>query len=346
MGIAVEPFGTLPDGTAVERYTLADETGLTVRVLTYGAIVQAVETPDRAGRTANVALGFGTLGEYVEHNGGPHFGGLIGRYANRIGGARFSIDDSPYRLAANNGPNNLHGGPDGFDRRLWAAEPDGDALRLRLVSPHGDQGFPGRLDTTVVYTVRAGALTIDHRAITDRPTVVNLTSHTYLNLAGESAGDVRGHLVEVAAARYLPVDETMLPLPGAPAPVAGTPFDLARPRPLGEVLAADDPQLVRAGGLDHTFVLDGASPAVRVTEPGTGRVLELSTTEPGVQVYTGNHLDGSLTGTGGRAYVRYDGLALETQHFPDSPNRPDFPTVLLREDGVYTSSTTYAFTVD
>ncbi|WP_018657799.1 aldose epimerase family protein [Actinomadura flavalba] len=332
MGITAQPFGTLPDGTGVQRYLLTDG-DVRVRVLTYGGIVQSADVPGRDGRTANVVLGFGSLDDYVRHNADPHFGGLIGRFANRIAGARFMLDGVEHRLPANDGGNTLHGGPEGFDRRVWAAESDGSALRLTYVSADGEEGFPGRLTATVTYTLADGALTLDYTAVTDAPTVVNLTSHTYVNLAGEGAGDVRGHVLRVAASRYVPVDDAGLPT-GGTAPVAGGPFDLTAARPIGPHV------------YDHTFVLDdGPGPAVHVSDPGSGRTLDVTTTQPGVQVYTGNFLDGSLTGTGGVRYAKHAGLALETQHFPDSPHHPDFPSTTLRPGETYRSTTTFTFGV-
>ncbi|MGP4028286.1 aldose epimerase family protein [Actinomadura sp. 3N407] len=347
-----QPFGTLEDGTAVDRYTLTSGNGMRVRILTYGGIVQTVETPDRHGRDANIALGFPALEDYVGKNGGPCFGAVIGRYANRIAKARFTLDGETYRLAANNGENSLHGGPGGFNTKVWKARPveGGDSVGLRLdyTSVDGEENFPGTLTTTVTYTLtRGNELRIEYHATTDQPTIVNLTNHSYFNLAGEGTGDVYGHRVTLNASRYTPVNAALIPV-GEPAPVKGTPFDFTSPHSIGERIRAHDPQLLIAQGYDHNFVLDQPHPsrlteAARVTEPRSGRVLEISTTEPGVQFYTGNFLDGSLIGTGGRAYRQGDGFALETQHFPDSPNQPGFPSTVLRPGESFDSTTVYAF---
>ncbi|XRQ14050.1 aldose epimerase family protein [Actinomadura welshii] len=349
--LAQDVFGTLEDGTVVDRYTLSGG-GVRVRIITYGGIVQTVETPDRHGRAANIALGFPTLGDYVARNGGPYFGAIVGRYANRIAKGEFTLDGETHRLAANNNGNSLHGGPGGFHTKVWRARPvetgDGVGVQLEYTSADGEENFPGTLATTVAYTLTGGGeLRVEYRAATDRATVVNLTNHSYFNLAGEGAGDVYGHRLTLNASRYTPVDATAIPA-GEPAPVAGTPFDFTAPHAIGERIRANHPQLLAGHGYDHNFVLDGWSPgrltaAARVTEPETGRVLEISTTEPGVQLYTGNFLDGSLAGTGGRAYRQGDGFALETQHFPDSPNRPDFPSTVLRPGETFASTTVYAF---
>ncbi|WP_030743364.1 aldose epimerase family protein [Streptomyces sp. NRRL S-31] len=320
-----ELFGTLSDGTPVHRWTL-ERGGVRVRVLSYGGIVQSVEVPDRDGRTADVVLGFGDLDGYLEHPE-PYLGAVIGRYANRIGGARFPLDGRTYALAPNDGPGSLHGGERGFDKRVWEVTPVTHGLRLSRVSPHGEEGFPGRLAVTVTYTLTAsGALGIVYEAVTDAPTVVNLTSHTYWNLRG--SGDAGGHELRLAASRYTPVDEHLIPA-GAPADVSGTRFDFRTARPAGS-------------GYDHNFVLDkgvtGAAEEVAVLyDPGSGRSLTVATTEPGLQLYTGDHLSGP--------FAPGAGVALETQHFPDSPNRPDFPSTVLRPGGVFRSETVYGLGV-
>ena len=347
-----EPFGTTPDGTAVERYTLSHPDGIAVSVITYGAAVQELWAPDREGRRANVALGFAALDGYTSH-GGHYFGAIVGRYANRIGHAAFSLDGVTYRLPANEGESSLHGGPEGFDRRVWTADvretPGGPALALRRTSPAGEMGYPGTLDVEVTYAlVDADSLRIDFLATTDAPTVVNLTSHACWNLAGEGSGSILDHVLELAADRYTPVGPDLIPT-GEIAPVAGTPLDFTEPAPIGARLRDPFPQLQIAGGYDHNFVLrhgGGRSPAraARVRDPASGRTLDVSTTEPGIQLYTGNFFDGTLVGTSGRAYGRNEGFALETQHYPDSPNRPSFPSTVLRPGKRFESTTIFRLT--
>lgn len=318
-----ELFGTLSDGTPVHRWTL-ERAGTRVRVLSYGGIVQSVEVPDRTGRTADVVLGFADLAGYLAHPE-PYLGALVGRYANRIAGGRFALDGRTYTLARNNGPNALHGGERGFDKRVWEVTPVGHGLRLTRVSPDGEEGFPGRLEVSVTYTLdEDGALRIAYEAVTDAPTVVNLTNHTYWNLAG--SGDAGGHELRLDASRYTPVDADLIPT-GALEDVTGTEFDFRRARKTGS-------------GYDHNFALDkGVTDApVAVAElhdPASGRVLTVATTEPGVQLYTADHLD--------EPFVPGAGTALETQHFPDSPNRPEFPGTVLRPGGTYRSETVYGF---
>jgi aldose 1-epimerase len=352
-GIATDAFGTLPDGRPVDRYRLTGATGMEVEVLTYGGIVRAIRVPDRDGVLADVALGFADLADYVERN--PYFGCITGRYANRIAGGRFSLDGVEHRLATNQTPNHLHGGAVGFDKRLWAAAAldceDRPGVRLRYTSPDGEEGYPGTLSVEVEYRVEPdGALRIEHRARTDAPTVVNLTNHTLFNLAGEGSGTVYDHVATIHADRFLPVDATSIPL-GELAPVGGTPMDFREPAVIGARLDADFDQLAPGRGYDHTFVLGeapspGPRPGARVTEPGSGRTLEVLTTEPGVQFYVGNHLDGTLRGPSGRPYPRGAGFALETQHFPDSPNRPAFPSTVLRPGERYATTTIFRFGVD
>lgn len=349
----IEPIGTV-DGAQVGRVTLANEGGMSVTILTYGGIVQAINVPDHEGNVANVALGFATLGDYVSLNHGPYFGCIAGRYANRIAAGRFQVGDRAYQLATNNGRNALHGGRRGFDRRVWdAVETEGDGgpgIRLSRVSPDAEEGYPGALSVDVTYTLTSrNALRIDYRATTDAPTVLNLTNHSYFNLRGEGRGDILDHILRLAAARYTPVDAGLIPT-GELAPVAGTPFDFIEAHPIGRMIGERHSQIERAGGYDHNFVLAhpapaGADPvlAARVEEPSSGRVMEVWTTEPGVQFYTGNVLDGSLRGASARPYPRHCGFALETQHFPDSPNQPAFPTTLLRPGEEFRSTTIYAF---
>ncbi|GLW08510.1 aldose 1-epimerase [Microtetraspora sp. NBRC 13810] len=331
-----EEFGTLPSGEPVERHILGTGDGLRVSVLTYGAIIQSVEAPDAAGGRADVALGCATLPGYLERS--RYFGALVGRYGNRIAGGRFTLDGRTYDLARNQGTNSLHGGLRGFDKRLWRAEEAGDGrLRLGYVSPDGEEGYPGTLTVSVTYTVTGHELRIDYQARTDAPTVINLTNHSYFNLAGAGSGDVLGHVVTIDADGYLPVDEDKIP--AAVAPVAGTPFDFTRPHPVGERIGQDHPQLVIGDGYDHCWALNpGDGVKARVEDPRSGRIMELFTTEPGVQFYTGNSLDPGATPYGRRA-----GLCLETQHYPDSPNKPHFPSTVLRPGEEYRSTTVYRF---
>lgn len=350
--IVSEPFGTTPDGTEVERYTLVNARGMRVRILTYGGIVQSIEVPDRRGRFANVALGFATLEDYVERNS-PYFGAIIGRYANRIGGASFTLDGEEYTLAANDGENSLHGGNKGFDKRVWDATPvpptrRGVGLELAYTSPDGEEGYPGTLTVEVVYTLtNANELRIDYRASTDAPTIVNLTNHSYFNLQGEGTGSILDHWMKIYARHYTPVDETLIPT-GRIARVAGTPMDFTRPHRIGERIRNDFEQLVIGRGYDHNYVLKRRDDerlvrAARVGDPESGRVLEIFTTQPGMQFYSGNFLDGTLIGTGGRMYRQSDGFALETQHFPDSPHHPNFPSTVLRPGEKFRSTTVYEF---
>ncbi|GAA2441741.1 aldose epimerase family protein [Streptomyces lavendulocolor] len=344
-----ERFGTLADGTVVHRWTLRNG-GTRLKVLSYGGIVQSLEIPDRHGRYANVSLGFDGLDAYVSSS--PFFGALIGRYGNRIAGGRFTLDGTEHRLSVNDGPNSLHGGAQGFDKRVWDVEPftdrTGVGLVLRYVSADGEMGYPGTLRVTVTYTLTPrGEWRIDYAATTDRATVVNLTNHTYYNLAGEGSGDVLGHELRLAASRCTPTDATLIPT-GELAPVAGTPFDFRRGKPIGEDIRRAHPQLVLAQGYDHNWVLDkGATarplPVATLRDPGSGRTMTIATTEPGVQFYSGNFLDGTLAGPSGRTYRQGDGLCLETQHFPDSPNRPEFPSTVLRPGATYRSTTVHGF---
>ncbi len=344
-----EDFGKLEDGTAVDRWTV-ENGGVLLRVLSYGGIVQALEVPDRRGERANIALGFGDLGSYVADS--PYFGALVGRYGNRIAKAQFTLDGTEYALPVNDGPNSLHGGERGFDKRVWRVEPfrRGDACGLALTrtSESGEEGYPGELALRVDYTLTArGEFRVDYEAATDAPTVVNLTNHTYFNLAGEGSGDVYGHLLEIAASRYTPVGGTLIPT-GKLAGVEGGPFDFRLAKPIGEDLRVPDQQLLYGLGYDHNFVLDkGVTPepehAVAVSDPLSGRTMRIATTEPGVQFYSGNQLDGSLAGTSGAVYRQGDGFALETQHFPDSPNHANFPSTVLRPGETYRTTTVYTF---
>jgi len=350
--ISKEAFGTV-NGQPVERYTLTNGR-LRVRILTYGGILQTVETPDRDGRLANVTLGFATLDEYVKSGNPAYFGSTVGRYANRIARGRFVLDGVVHQLAINNPPNHLHGGVVGFNKRIWTAAEihgsDSVGLRLSYTSPNGEENYPGTLSTTVTYTVtpRMG-IRIDYRATTDRPTIVNLTNHAYWNLAGEGSGTADNHEIRINASRYTPVDATQIPT-GALDPVAGTPMDFTRATAIGARNRVTFPQLIYGRGYDHNWVLNRRDNsytrleiAAQATDPHSGRRLTVLTTEPGLQFYDGNFLDGTLYGTSGRAYRQGDGFALETQHFPDSPNHPTFPSTVLRPGRVYRTTTVYQF---
>ncbi|MDQ6673415.1 MAG: galactose mutarotase [Chloroflexota bacterium] len=348
--ISAEPFGDLY-GQRVERYTLSSGAAR-VKLLTYGGIIQSIEVPDRRGQPLNVALGYATLDEYAAGN--TYFGAIVGRYANRIAGGRFTLEGVTYELPTNNGPNSLHGGVRGLDQHIWHAvasqEPNGVALHLTYTSPDGDQGYPGALAVEVTYTLGgASDLRLDYRAVTDRPTIINLTNHSYFNLGGEGSGDVEDHLLTIHADRYTPVDATLIPT-GAVEAVAGTPLDFATPRPIGARIRVGFEQLALAQGYDHNFVLNRPNRSDRelilaatAIHPPTGRVLEVLTTEPAVQFYSGNFLTGSRVGTSARLYRQGDGFTLETQHYPDSPNHADFPSTVLRPGEVFTSTTVFRF---
>ncbi|MDI6516045.1 aldose epimerase family protein [Streptomyces coelicoflavus] len=320
-----ELFGTLSDGTPVHRWTL-ERAGVRVRVLSYGGIVQSAEVPDRDGNAADVVLGFADLDGYVTHPE-PYLGALVGRYANRIAGGRFPLDGRTYALAPNEGPNVLHGGARGFDKRVWDVQAVAEGVRLSRVSPHGEEGFPGRVEMSVTYTLQeSGALRIAYEAVTDAPTVLNPTNHSYFNLGG--SGHAGGHELRLAASRITPVDAGLIPTGGLD-DVTDTRFDFRRARKVGS-------------GYDHNFVLDkgvtdAAEQVAELYDPASGRVLTVATTEPGLQLYTADHL--------GEPFAPGDGIALETQHFPDSPNRPGFPSTVLRPGEVFCSETVYGFSV-
>ena len=340
-----ETYGKLPDGTAVDLYTLANRSGMEVKITNYGGIIVSIKTPDRNGKMGDVVLGYDNLDGYVTKN--PFFGCLVGRYGNRIGKARFSLSGVEYKLASNNGQNHLHGGLKGFDKQVWQARALDDAtgLELKYLSRDGEEGYPGNLSVTVTYTLGDdNSLKIDYLATTDKETVLNLTNHSYFNLAGE--GDILGHEMMIDADRFTPVDSELITT-GELRAVAGTPFDFLKPTPIGARIDADDEQIVFGNGYDHNFVLNhkpGEMGLVaRVYEPKTGRQMEVSTTEPGVQFYTGNFLDGSIRGKSGRIVERRSGFCLETQHFPDSPNKPQFPSPVLKPGETYRTSTSFRF---
>ena len=349
--VARAPFGALPDGTAVELFTLTNANGLEIRAMTYGAIIVSLKTKDRAGQLDDIVLGYDDVAGYVKQN--PYFGTVVGRYGNRIAKGQFTIDGKTYTLAKNNGPNHLHGGIKGFDKVVWKAEPfeKGDAVGIVFThtSPDGDEGYPGTLNARVTYTLtNKDELRVDYFATTDKPTHVNLTQHTYFNLAGQGTRDVLDHQLRIDADRYTPVDATLIPT-GELAPVQGTPFDFRKPHRIGERIGADHEQIKHGRGYDHNFVLNRKAPGIadviQVSEPTTGRTLRIATTEPGVQFYSGNFLDGTIKGKGGRVYQQRYGFCLETQHFPDSPNKPNFPSTLLRPGQEYRSTTVFTFGV-
>ncbi len=339
-------FGTLPDGNAVSRYTLGRPGGLQLRVLDLGAVVQELWVPDREGRLANVVLGFADIDGYVEA-AGDFYGAVVGRFANRIAGAELELDGTTYRLAASDGPHTLHGGAEGFHRRLWEVDrADDTSMTLSLLSPDGDQGFPGNLHATVSYEVTEDEVRIGYTARSDAPTVVSLTQHAHFNLAGEGSGSAEDHLLQVSAGRYTPVGSDLIPT-GELEDVAGTPFDLREPLPIGKRLREGHPQLRRARGYDHNLVLDQeAGPAAVLEDPSSGRRLEVHTDRPGLQLYTCNFQDGTHYGTSGRSYRQGDGVALETQSFPDGPHHlgePGWPDPVLRPDEVLRTSTVWRF---
>jgi aldose 1-epimerase len=351
MSAKSRPFGKARNGEAVELYTLANARGMEATIMTYGGIVTSLRVPDRNGKLDDVVLGFDTLDGYVGDPPAPYFGALIGRYGNRIAKGRFTLNGKEYKLAVNNGVNALHGGLQGFDKVVWKAKSaNPQSLELTYLSKDGEEGFPGNLTATVTYTVTDNnELKLEYAAATDKDTVLNLTNHSYFNLAGQGEGDVQQHKVMINADTFTPVDATLIPT-GELRSVEGTPFDFRQPKTIGERIDSNDEQLKFGGGYDHNYVLNvsGAAPelAVRVTEPKTGRVMEVLTTQPGVQFYTGNKLDGRLHGKSGKPYQRRYGFCLETQHFPDSPNQPNFPSVVLKPGERFQSTTIYRFSTD
>jgi aldose 1-epimerase len=345
MDIQQQSFGRLANSTEVEIFTLTNSSGLRARVMTYGATLVSLEVPDRNGQLADIVLGHDSLEGYLDPARNPYFGSIVGRYGNRIARARFTLDGVEYQLATNNGENHLHGGIKGFDKVVWKAEPVREAgavgVKLTHLSRDGEEGYPGNLATAVIYWLtEANELRISYEAETDKATPVNLTHHSYFNLAGQGEGDILGHELTLNASHFTPVDEGLIPT-GEVRPVEGTPWDFTVPKFIGAEIAAVP------GGYDHNFVLqDGEGTlklAASVYEPASGRVMEIYTTEPGIQFYTGNFLDGTITGKGGKVYKKHYGFCVETQHFPDSPNNPSFPSTILRPGQKYSSLTVHKF---
>jgi len=345
-----EPFGTVA-GTPVEQFTLTNANGVEVKAITYGGIITSLKTPDRTGALGDIVLGFDSIAGYLGDH--PFFGAIIGRYGNRIAKGRFTIDGTEYKLATNNGPNHLHGGNKGFDKVIWKGEPLAEmagrsAVKFTYTSADGEEGYPGTLNVEVTYTLNNNnELIVDYLAKTDKPTHVNLTQHSYFNLAG--SGDILGHELTIDADRYTPVDATLIPT-GELAPVEGTPFDFRKSTAIGARINDAHPQIKNGSGYDHNWVLSrSAEPelqrAARVVEPKSGRTMDVATTEPGMQFYAGNFLDGKLIGKGGQSYGQRAGFCLETQHYPDSPNQKNFPTTLLMPGAEYKSRTVFAFGV-
>jgi len=351
MTITKEVFGKTVDGTAVYLYTLTNANGCEARITNYGGIVVSLKVPDRTGKPGDVVLGYETLEEYIGNN--PYFGSIVGRYGNRIGKGKFTLNGREYILAQNNGENHLHGGIVGFDKAVWQAREfeseDGAALELTHLSRDGEEGYPGNLSVTVIYTLtNQDELKIDYSAMTDKNTVLNLTHHSYFNLAGAGSGDILSHEMMIDADRFTPVDSGLIPT-GELTSVKGTPMDFTSPTAIGTRIDQDYEQLRFGGGYDHNWVLNSSDGslalAARVYEPTTGRVMEVLTTEPGIQFYSGNFLDGTNIGKGGKAYNKRNGFCLETQHFPDSPNKSDFPTTVLKPGETYKQTTVYRFSV-
>jgi aldose 1-epimerase len=341
-------FGNLPDDKPVEVFTLTNAKGVEAKVITYGAIVMSLKVPDRKGQLDDIVLGFDNIADYAAKNS-PYMGAIVGRYANRIAKGQFTLAGKTHKLPANNGPNTLHGGIKGFDKVVWSGESFDDnrgaGVVLTYTSPDGEEGFPGTLTTRVTYTLTdKNELIVDYHATTDAPTVVNLSQHSYFNLAGQGIRDILEHEIQIHADRYTPVDEALIPT-GELAPVEGTPFDFRKPMAIGARIEDPHVQMRRGNGYDHNFVLNGSGlrPAARVVDRFTGRTLDVSTTEPGMQLYTGNFLDGAIVGKEHRAYRQRTGFCLETQHFPDSPNHASFPSTTLEPGKEYQSRTVFAF---
>jgi len=347
--VTKQPFGKMPDGSAVDVYTLS-EGPVEAKIITFGGIVESLKVPDKAGKSDDVVLGFDSLDDYVKISnapeGNPFFGAIIGRYANRIAKGKFTLDGKEYSVPINNPPNSLHGGPHGFNNVVWKGKEIPNGVELTYLSKDGEAGYPGNLTATVRYTLEHSALRVDYSATTDKDTVVNLTNHSYFNLAGQGHGDILNNMLTLHASLFTPVDSTLIPT-GELRSVVNTPFDFTKSTRVGDRIDADDEQIRFGKGYDHNWVLDSSSgkliDAAEVYEPTTGRVLRVSTTQPGMQFYTGNFLDGTLKGKGGATYVRRGALCLETQHFPDSPNHPKFPSTELKPGQRYHTVTVFSF---
>jgi len=349
--VVSSPFGRTADGAQIDLFPLTNVSRVEMRTISYGAIIVSLRVPDRSGQLGDVVLGFDTFDEYVTKKP-PYFGAIVGRYGNRIAKGRFTLDGKTYQLATNNGPNHLHGGVKGFDKLVWHGEPferDGNVgVVYSVTSPDGGEGYPGTLNARVTYTLSAtNELTVDYEATTDKATPINLTQHSYFNLGGEGSGDILGHVLTLDADRYTPVDAGLIPT-GELAPVDGTPFDFRKPTAISARIDANHQQIQYGKGYDHNWVLNGDSGlrhAAKLEDPKSGRTLDVSTTEPGLQFYAGNFLDGTITGKAGHVYQHRGALCLETQHFPDSPNHANFPSTILRPGARYQSKTVFAFGV-
>ncbi len=352
MKIEKQAFGQLEDGTIVDLYTLINSNGMRVEITNYGGIITSLWVPDKNGKLGDVVLGYNTLDGYLKAS--PYFGCIVGRYGNRIAKGKFTLNDQTYQLATNNGPNHLHGGWKGFDKVVWQATPresqDAVGLELSYLSPDGEEGYPGNLSVKVTYTLtNDNALHIDYEATTDQPTICNLTHHSYFNLKDAGASPILDHMLMLDADYFTPVDETLIPT-GEFRPVAGTPFDFRQPTAIGARIHSEDQQIKFGLGYDHNFILNGNAGELRrvgkLSEPTTGRIMEIWTTEPGIQFYSGNFLDGSMIGKNGSVYHHRHGLCLETQHFPDSPNHPNFPSTVLNPGEKYQTTTIYKFLIE
>jgi len=350
--IISEPFGKTPDGTSVQLFTLTNLNGVTAQITNYGGIITALNVPDKNGNSEDVVLGFYTLEEYLKKS--PHFGCLVGRFGNRIANGKFTLDGVEYQMAINNGPNHLHGGLIGFDKKVWTpemiTEENSASLKLTYLSPDGEENYPGNLNVEAVYMLNDdNELVLTFKATTNKKTVLNLTHHSYFNLKGHGKGDILDHEIQFNSMEFVPIDSTSIPL-GPLMNVSNTPFDFLQPKPIGQDIEADDEQIRNGGGYDHSFVVDGYNEdlklACTVKEPSSGRIMEVWTTEPAVQFYTGNFLDGSITGKDNMVYDKRYGFCLEAQHYPDSPNHPEYPTTVLDPDQVYEQTTVYKFLVE
>jgi aldose 1-epimerase len=347
-GVTKQTFGRMPKGTEVDLFTLTAGP-IEATIMTYGATLVSLKVPDRDGRPEDIVLGYDRLDGYVANNNGDKvafFGATIGRYANRVARGTFPLNGKEFYLAKNNGENSLHGGPHGFHNVVWCATPMENGVEFTYLSKDGDEGYPGNLAVAVRYLLVKNALRIEYSATSDKDTVVNLTNHSYFNLAGQGRGDILGHQLKLGSSRFTPVDSTLIPT-GELRSVASTPFDFRKPGRIGERINASDEQLLLAGGYDHNWILDGGTgelaEAAEVHEPFRGRTMRVLTSEPGIQFYSGNFLDGTIRGKGQKVYGKHSGFCLETQHFPDSPNHPEFPSTMLRADGRCRSITAYVF---